>query len=285
MNRWTCAIGALAIAMTWSATATAGDVTIKQTVKPLQYAYPGVSLDILGLKLGMTPDQVEKALAAYSHNKPTITMAKVQVSYKDVTETSQSFISEIAVAKVKDSNDNIAVYFGSPATGNEAISINRNIDFPNEKTAPTAGVMIKALEKKYGGTITKAPELPVLTFMQWDFDRHNIRTSCPKSSDDYCEADGGPYDPWGYNLNYDPKYDDYYSPARVFRKSYAFGNYVYIEANLGNNTSASDRLGQISLSLSDQADEAITFNAALKQLQTAAVAAYDKEKPGAAPKL
>lgn len=282
MNGWTCAIGALAIAMTWSAAATAADVTVKQTVKPLQYAYPGVSLDILGLKLGMTPDQVEKVLAAYSHDKPTITMAKMGVTYKDVTETSQSFISEIAVAK--NSNDKIAVYFGSPATGNEAVSINRTITFPDEKTAPTAGVLIKALEKKYG-TPTKTPALPILTFMQWDFGQHSLRASCQKASDDYCDAVGGPYNPWGYSLNYDPKYDDYYSPGHLNRKSYAYGNYVYIEASLGNNTSASDRLGQIQLSLSDQADEAITFNAALKQLQAAAVAAYDKEKPGAAPKL
>lgn len=281
MNKLACAIGALAAAVAWTCPVFAENMTIKQTAKPLEYTYPGVSLDILGLKLGMTLGQVEKTIAGYSKNKPTLTSANMSMTYKTVTVASQNFTSKLVVQK--DGQNSITVYFGSPATGNRVVHIDRVMYFPDTKTAPTIKVLNAALDKKYGPP-TKTELSPTKLYRLWDFGRHKLRASCPKSDDAFCEAVSYGYGAWG-DQRYDPHENSYYSPAHLYRKSYAFGNYVNVAANISAAGDDSSRVRKVLLSLSDQADEAITYDQALKQLQAAAIAAYNKETPGAAPKL
>lgn len=281
MIRRTCAIGAIAAALLWTGPAFASNVTVEQTAKPFEYAYPGVSLDIRGLKLGMSVQQVEKTIAGYSKNKPAIYTTNMWMQYKTVTVTSQNFLWKLVVQK--DGWNSITVYFGSPATGNEVVHIDRVMYFPDPKTAPTIEMLNAALDKKYG-PVTKTPISPTKSYRLWDFGPHKLRTSCPNEDNDYCEAVSYGYGVWGEQF-YDPHENSRQSPAYLCRKSYAFGNYANVAANIEAAGDDPSRVQKVMLSLSDQADEAITYDQALKQLQAAAIAAYKKETPGAAPKL
>ncbi len=280
---WT--LGALAATMAWAGPALAGNnstmtVTIKQTAKPFVYQYPGVSLDILGLKLGMSVQQAEKVLAAYSKNKPMIFKKSLLLSYKTVRVSSQNFIWKIAVDNGQ--GGGITLFFGSPATGNKLLHIDLTMDFPDATKAPTLKATDAALYKKYGPA-TKTPVAPTDTYIQWLFGQHNLKKSCPYVDDIPCGAvnfgnDPGEYAFFGYD-------NDPTAAATYYGKSYALGNYVDVEAEIHPAGEDASRVGGIYLSLNDQAQSAITTNLAQKQLQTAALAAYAKQTPGAAPKF
>lgn len=280
MNRWTCALGALAIAMTWSATACAGSMTLKQTVKPIHYAYPGVSLDVVGLELGMTPQQAVKALASYTKANPNITNGTVGAQYKDVSVTSQKFKSEISVDN--GDHDEIYIYFGGPVFGNRSLSIKREISFPNPKTAPTLKAVIAALKKKYGA-VTKTSISPTPSTMLWVFGQHELKASCSQSADQYCNAISQMFDVAGvYTYSPGQKNGGVDNPGQKSRSS---GNYVYIEADISAQSSDPSRISDLTVSLTDQRGEADTFDATMQQMYAAAVAAYGKNKPEAPPKL
>ena len=278
---WT--LGALAATMAWAAPALADNnstMTIKQTAKPFVYQYPGVSLDIVGLKLGMSVQQAEKVLAAYSKNKPGISKKSLSMSYRTAKVSSQYFIWRIAVDNGQ--GGGITLFFGSPATGNKLLHIDRKMVFPEATKAPTLKATDAALYKKYGPA-TKTPASPTATYIQWVFGQHNLKKSCPKADDSNCEAvnffnDPGQFAFFGYAN--DPTAD-----PTLYRKSYAFGNYVDVEAQIHSAGADASRVGSIYLSLNDQAEAAITTDLTLKQLQTAARAAYAKETPGAVPKF
>ncbi|HYW76795.1 MAG TPA: hypothetical protein VFA48_09240 [Gammaproteobacteria bacterium] len=280
---WT--LGALAATMAWAAPALANNnstmtVTIKQTAKPFVYQYPGVSLDILGLKLGMSVQQAEKVLAAYSKNKPMIFKKSLLLSYKTVRVSSQNFIWKIAVDNGQ--SGGITLFFGSPATGNKLLHIDLTMGFPDATKGPTLKATDAALYKKYGPA-TKTPVSPTDTYIQWVFGQHNLKKSCPYVDDIPCDAvnfgnDPGQYAFFGYDN--DPTAD----PA-LYRNSYAYGNYVDVEAAVHPAGEDASRVGSIYLSLNDQAQQAITSDLSQKQLQTAARAAYAKQTPGAAPKF
>lgn len=256
---------------------------LQKTADPIPAAYPGVSLDSLGIKLGMSVDAVKKALGRYSHSKPTAEFASMSVAYKTITLSSQIFVSSLTAEDGK--GGSMAIYFGGPATGNIAVEIDRIIVFPDVKSAPTMDEIYAALDKKYG-PVTKTPLSPTKYFRLWVFGKKHLLPSCPKASDDFCDAVTGPYNPFG-SERYDPSLNDYYSSAHLVRRSfYLRGNYVAIEANLASSGQDSSRIYKIDLQLSNQANEAISFNEALKQLQAAVVVAYKKEMhPEAAPKL
>ncbi len=283
---WT--LGALAATMAWVAPALANNnstmtVTIKQTAKPFVYQYPGVSLDILGLKLGMSVQQAEKVLAAYSKNKPVISKKSLSLSYKTASVSSQYFIWKIAVDNGQ--GGGITLFFGSPATGNNLLHIDLKMVFPDAKKAPTLKATDAALYKKYGPA-TKTPASPTDTYIQWVFGQHNLKKSCPKADDSHCDAvnfynDPGAYAFFGYAN--DPTGDP--TLSTLYRKSNALGNYVDVEAQIQSASEDASRVANVYLSLNDQAEAAITSDLALKQLQTAARAVYAKETPGAAPKF
>lgn len=277
MNRWTCALGALAIATAWSSTACASPMTLKQAVKPIHYAYPGVSLDIIGLKLGMTPQQAEKVLTTYTKASPNIDTGTVEGDYKDVSVTSQKFMSDISVNK--SDYDRISISFGGPVFGDRLVSIKRDITFPNPQTAPTLKAVIAALNKKYGAT-TKTSISPTPSTMLWIFGKNKLKASCSQSDDQYCNANSQMFDVTGV-YTYSSGQENP-NPEQQSRES---GNYVYIEADITAQSSDPSRISELTVFLTDQRGEADTFDATMKQMYAAAVAAYNKNKPEAPPKL
>ncbi len=258
--------GVIAIALIWTSSAFAEQMTIKKTANPIAVAYPGVSIDILGVKPGMSVDAVKKVLIANYHSQPTSTSALTSMTYRTVNVSSQTYVTSL---KVQDKHGgSMTVYFGGPATGNTVVEVDRVLVFPDVKKAPTVAAVRAALDKKYG------PESWTTAhgaYIKWAFGKSGHTRSC--SNGWICEA-GGSFNP------------DPLDCAR-YKREMSSGDYVTVQADLSTSGQDSSRLYNLTMYLSDEADKAISCNAISKQIHAAAIAAYKKESatPGTVPKL
>ncbi|MCX2982754.1 peptidoglycan-binding protein [Halieaceae bacterium IMCC14734] len=139
----------------------------------------GVDFDIVGVKLGMTPDQVVSALKA--HNE------LVRIEYTHHKNTSSSYhISGITptpklpehlkmiFASVNGNAESIQIEFAEPPTSNVVRSVERQNKF--DRSAMPSGSNLKAaLENKYG-----TPILEKGSELTWNhFDRNaNLQKQC-----------------------------------------------------------------------------------------------------------
>ena len=235
---------------------------------PIEPSYPGVSLDVLGVKPGMSLDAARKVLIANYHSKPTSQSGQLSLTYKSVNMTSQPFVTSLTVSDKQ--GGSMTVYFGTSATGNKVVEVDRVLVFPDPKSAPTVAAVRAALDKKYGPeTKTELDEYEDWLF--WSFGKTGHASSCSKKRQ--CDFANGAPQCSG-------------STYAIYNKEMSSGDYVYIQVGLSKSGQDTSRSSKLTIFLSDQADKYISCNAASKQIHAAAVAAYKKEStPGAVPKL
>lgn len=265
MIRRKLVVGVIAIAFIWTSSAFADQMTITKTANPIEFSYPGVSLDVLGVKPGMSLDAARKVLIANYHSQPTSQSEQIPLTYKSVNIVSQPFVTSLTVNDKQ--GGSMTVYFGTPATGNKVVEVDRVLVFPDAKSAPTVDEIRATLDKKYG------PESWTTShgaYIKWAFGKSGHTSSCSNG--------------WICDLSQAFRPDP--NSCRVYNREMASGDYVLVQADLGSSGQDSSRMYTLTIFLSDEADKAISCNAASKQIHAAAVAAYKKEStPGTVPNL
>lgn len=257
-------------------------MTLKKSVAPVPANYPGVSLDILGIKPGMSLQAVEHIMASKYKSKPSATSGKADFVYKSIDMNSQPFVTDLSGGNNEDSID---VSLGTPATGNTVVGVSRVLQFSeNPKTEPTLKAVYAALDKKYG------PETPPSRYwtgngieITWVFGEHGMRKSCTRSSC-YCPSSTFTAPNWQTLLAPNEPSQDQGKDA------YSEGTYACVVADIsttsGDPTHLNDRVSQLNVNVDDPADKVLTIKEAGKQLRAAALAAYQKEaKPEKVPNL
>jgi hypothetical protein len=258
MNGHRAAFGLLTVALLWTSSSFAkpNTWTAIQTSKPFVASYPGASLDILGIKLGMSVDGVKKVLIAHYHKPPQAQMKTMSVDYKTIFMNSQyytrslTFRSQCQQFSPKKC-DIIWVYFGTPATGNSVIKVTRQLSY-HEGTGPTAQQSYAVLDKKYG------PEsAPSRTdngsMLYWVFGKHGHISSCPNKD---CSC--------GYN-------EMHMVPQQLMSKD----EYVCVMASFSGR--------DYSVTIRSPAAEYTDELAATKLVQEVGAAAYKREVQAHAP--
>lgn len=152
--------------------AAAADLVIEpqKTTEPVSRSFPGRDIDIVGLSRGMTPQQVTAKLKADMPDAEIRSdMLTVGLNYKGATVKFQSYTGAIT-ANGGDANGLISLYFGSPASGNQLIGLQRNVDYRDPFKAPTREDMVAALTAKYGKPSgqSQSEKLTTLTWLVKD---------------------------------------------------------------------------------------------------------------------
>ena len=266
MTQRNLVLGVIAILLAGTCPTFADQMTITQTAKPIQFTYPGVSLDILGIKLGMTEADALKIISEDSSYKlnPQVQFSSMFNRKKGISMWSQSFPFSIT-ARDKNGGD-IVVYLATPATDNEVVDVELSLVYPNDKNAPTLAGFKAALDKKYGPD-TKELISSTGGVMLWVFGEAGHLGSCPKASGMFCDVSGP-----GYGAGTNPTEGALYSNNR----SYLEGNDVFVEVSYALCSFGPIRISNAQISLSNEADKAISDEAAAKQIAAALVAASAK---------
>ena len=158
-NAW--ALGALLMTaggLTWAATFVPTQIT-----NPPPYAWPGLELNIIGITPGQKPDAVKPLLQSHFTAQKIDTLSNTlklnTVSTAPfVTRMESAFRNELA------SSDAVKVWFSSPASGHQVISVARWLDYHADELAkaPRVADMQAALMKQYG-----QPSTVVGSVMTW----------------------------------------------------------------------------------------------------------------------
>lgn len=246
---------------------------VKKTAEPIPAVYPGISLDVLGIKPGMNVEAVKRILVSHYKSAPRAISSKATLVYKTLSLSSQPYVGELV--ENKDSNDIMDVWFGSPATGNTVIGIYRRLQF-SENTAPQISQLIAALDKKYGPETNMGPNNGGR--MRWYFGQHSVIRSCsngscpsstldPMLTDPFVASAGNPYGGSSASLDHPAHY------------------YPRVAADVAPLLADESRAAWVAVSLNDATDGVLSFEEAKKQLHAAGVADYKKVVKPATPQL
>lgn len=133
-----------------------------------------VNVDIVGLRLGMTPEEVRKTIR--EHDK-TFRVNEQRASLQDLPGV--TFLSEVTAALDRrlpvGALDSIGVHFPPPPHKSQAIFINRFKGF-EEGTLPLVTTIKDGLIKKYG-TPSFIEEPGFEIYMEWAYDSSGARIS------------------------------------------------------------------------------------------------------------
>lgn len=94
-------------------------VKLVQTVKAIIPSYPGVSTDIIGIKIGMPLAKAEAIASKNIHGEPAKRTSTFTGQYRDVSVTSQSFVYNWQVDG--QNGDGIALYSDGPGAGSKEL--------------------------------------------------------------------------------------------------------------------------------------------------------------------
>jgi hypothetical protein len=137
---------------------------------PVTLAAGKDSMDIVGLRLGMTPQEAFNALEAHGIAREAIQETRMSYSYSDGLRNdyrTADFLAHVTAGKRQSaasrrSEDSFVLYFSPPPDGGRLVGVNRTIN--NQIDPVTRGELREALIAKYG-----APAVEELGVMNWRF--------------------------------------------------------------------------------------------------------------------
>jgi len=248
-------------------TAWGDEIQLVKTADLTARIYDGDSIDILGIKIGMTPDQVRTIIATEYGVPPVEEQTSISITYKSITVTTQSYLDTLKAQKPGNA-DQISVSFGNPATGNTVVGVSRHLVFADPLTAPKITALYAQLDAKYGPESVPKPISfsPDLFVVKWAFNASG-HIKCPF---DLCITA-----------------NDTYAPGNMteYQRTVATGQHVVVQAGLFPYATDSSRASRLEIAIDDQASKARSSQEALTQLQAAGEKAYATAKPQEAPKL
>ncbi|MDT7951369.1 MAG: hypothetical protein RQ966_07675 [Acetobacteraceae bacterium] len=257
-----CAAGLFALALCLPTlcvpqAAMAASVVLKQVGPPAVYRPGGHPIDVLGISPGMGPDAVREALSQHYGNV-VVTQNNLGLENGGNVVQTQNFITEMQAQK---DIDQMAVWFGTPTTGNAVVEVTRQQSFRDESAAPPLQEVRAELIAKYGkpgfdGTATGSGEV---LLMAWSF--HGDKPSpCPHSS---CRMGLSE----GLDITNLPAYD------RAIKSGHQLTLVVTLIAGIADPSRAAGIVTQ----MSDAATKYRTLETAVSQMKTAVTGPRRKE--------
>lgn len=251
-----------------SAPAMADEMMLVQSAKPTPMrSYPSRSIDILGIILGMTQEEVTAILRREYGGEPEVSMPVIGISYNGIKIQSQPFVSAITIAKAN-GDDRINVAFSFPTTGSRVVGVSRTLAFRDSLTAPRVADMFDQLHAKYGPGSLLRPKsyVQTLTFESWGLGAAGP-VKCP-------------------NDNCPTPYARMDSNTILQQNAVKADLLVVIQANVHNGGPDPSRVQQLEVTMEDNENELLSANQLAAQMKAAAEAAYAKKAvPAAAPRL
>ena len=242
---------------------------LKKSADPVPARYPGASLDVLGIRPGMTVDAVQRQLISFYKSAPRSTTDTVTLDYRNiVVATSQPYVSALTDHNKSDT-DQITVQFGNDATGDTVISVGRTLTFSAD-AGPKVKEIRAALEKKYGfATTPGGTDQPI-----WIFGQNDRLKSCPRAG---CSCNPGFVRESGRSLA---------TEIEDAKEVVSTSEHVCVKATVSRFLSDNSHANQLVVLLSDPADVLLNAQQARRQMYAAAVADYKKiVKPEKVPTL
>ncbi|PTN09712.1 hypothetical protein [Nitrosomonas aestuarii] len=125
--------------------------------------------DVIGLKLGMTVEEVHKVLKDYDVES-NIKEHRQYYNYSDGVEhfKTDDFVYYIDAIKRKENNDYLSIFFSPGPQGGRVVAVTRTLE--NKAQPPTRGQYLSALKKKYG-----QPTSEDISTVHWDFPAGKIQ--------------------------------------------------------------------------------------------------------------
>lgn len=126
--------------------------------------------DIVGIRLGMSVEEVYKALAAYDINENGIQEYLQHFNYSDGVEQfkTDDFVFYIDAFKSTDTNDSLSIFFSPGPQGGNVVAVVRTME--NRTNPPTRRQFLDALKNKYGPLTSED-----ISTAQWNFPAGKIQ--------------------------------------------------------------------------------------------------------------
>lgn len=251
-----------------SAPAMADEMMLVQSAKPTPMrSYPSRSIDILGITLGMTQEEVTALLRREYGGEPEVSMPVIGISYNGIKIQSQPFVSAITISKAN-GEDQIEVAFSFPTTGSRVVGVSRTLFFRDSLTAPRVADMFDQLHAKYGAGSLFRPVSFVPTYTQESW---GLNAAGPvKCPNDICPT---PY----------ARMD---SDTSLQQSAVKADLLIVIQAQVYNGGPDPSRVQKLEVTMEDNENKLLSANQLAVQMKAAAEAAYAKKAvPAAAPRL
>lgn len=160
-------------------------MTLTKTANPILPSYPGTSLDILGIKPGMSVNATKSKLKAFYGTEPSVSSWGYPFLSAGLSFRSQPYVVELRDQRTNaNTDDSIIVTFSLPTTGDTVVSVDRTIDFVKKKSQPTVKQIFSALDKRYG----KETGSRQAWSAAWMFGKHGLLKHCPNGHGE-CRCD------------------------------------------------------------------------------------------------
>lgn len=137
---------------------------------PAGFAAEQGAFDIVGLRLGMTPEEAFSTLEAHGIAREAIQETRMSYSYSDGLRNdyrTDDFLAHVTAGKFRVEgsrrhNDSFVLYFSPPPHGGRLVAVDRMIN--NQLDPVTRGELREALVAKYG-----VPTVEELGILNWQF--------------------------------------------------------------------------------------------------------------------
>lgn len=247
-------------------------IALQKSAAPVQHDYPAVSLDILGLELGASAQAATELLKKEFGSEPDVMETAIHLNYRSIPMQTEAYVGGLTINRQYDSAqaghyDSMTVGLSPPTTDNVVVGIRRNVKYPDALSAPLVSDVLQQLEKKYGkpsSLVNGGHKLIV----KWVFDGSR-QVPCNRNN---CWTAMADFDPGKINL-----YKGYVENDKAL---------IMISADVALHRNDPSRVQALDMAIEDRATKLVSGHEALKQIETAGQAAYEKQaKPQNAPRL
>ena len=260
-------------------------MTLENSSGPVPTVNPHVSLDILGIKPGMSLTEVKRIMVAHYKSEPSENSsgqygqsgegASGYLVYKNVSMHTRPWVYELVNANNSYGFDQTTVLFATPATGQTVVTIRRIVQF--RTPGPTVKQLLAALDKKYGPeSIPGRRDKAGFITLNWVYGKDGKLEACKEN---FCQCPGSA------NLGYIQTTLDTIPTGANYDKSLANDEYECVSAQVNFSFNDPVHATELDVVVNDPAEKVHTTKELYEQMHAAAVAEYKSEKPSKAPTL
>lgn len=247
--------------------AQADDMSLVKSANIPEHIYKDVNLDVLGIRFGMSQNDVKAILNKEYEAEPKNEEGTIGINYNGIMMNSQTFVKQMTDQK-NNSDDSIIVAFAYPTSGGGVVGVTRKLQFRNSLSAPTVVDLIKQLNMKYGPASQPITDFDHKSSVRafWTFGSKGL-ANCPNNS---CI---------------------FVSPTMDVQSTFSasalkVGIVAEVMATISLGGPDPSRAQDLEVSIKDNEAEVSSSKEAFIELQAAAKAVYDKKAvPAATPRL
>lgn len=227
----------------------AAEVTLTAVGPPVVYHPVGHSIDLDGVAPGMSPKAVAEALSQ-NYGEVQVTQENLGLADGGTSVATQNFITRMTARK--DGND-IAVWFGTPTTGNAVVQVTKQTSYPDPAQAPALSAVVGQLVAQFGPPALDAPAVGSgeIKLLAWSY-KNDKPSPC---TDAGCRADMTD----GLDV----------ADLATYRRAVKNGHDLTILGMLLTDISDANKAASLVITVSDAATKLRTLDAAVAQMRSA----------------